>query len=503
MLEDHATHATQNLRAECLRSMRDVLSRENYEGAVRCSMRLYEELPNKERIDANVVLVAYGGGKDSSYTLAFVRTMQLILSQVYGRTFHMRVATNRHAGMPRSVMENIDRAYRALRLDDDPDCELLLVDGRRVREFDVDLPQAPDVVRRNRLDILMAGHRTAADGRPTFCNACNLSMVNSFGLAAGHRDGVDLIVTGDSRQEQRDYYLWVSRLARRFGLQPERGAKPGFQSFLKTLDNVSQAYFTDIHGTDAADVVQDHSISSDVRTGLKFFSIYDDTAYASGDHWELLTDHLGFTFDDIAFSFTESDCANPALMAHLRALKAERRHGQSYASGLAEYVDFAVSLMHKKEFPAQLVDIMRERYDGNADGMRTAVGDYAVEAYGLSEEQLVAMVYSPFTDKAATLEEYLAAEQPDLAGRAPAIRELLENAAWEGDASLTERLERLSGLELEQLRVLYGSSLRLPTTVPDRRELIDSILEGDPHKKVIETRHSKDGPVVHELVSGR
>ncbi|MFI9723642.1 PqqD family protein [Streptomyces sp. NPDC052396] len=492
--------------AAALREIRTVLSTENYLGAVRCAMRLYDALPDKDQLDRNVVLVAYGGGKDSSYTLAFVRTMQLVLSQIHGATFRMRVATNRHAGMPRAVMDNIDRAYGALRLYDDPDCELLLIDGQLVRSFAAGEPHAREVVERNRVDILMTGHRTAADARPTFCNACNLSMVNSFGLAAGYQGGVDLIITGDSQREQRDYYLWVTRLARRFGLQPPRDMRAGFQGFLAALNNISQAYFADIHGADAAEVIAEHAITTEVRTGLQFFSIYDDTAYASGDHWELLTEHLGFVFDDIAFSFTESDCGNPALMAHLRALKTERRHGLSYAEGLDEYAEFAISLMHQKEFPPQLVEMMRERYTGRAEEMRAAMDAYALEAYGVTEEQLVAMVHAPFTEKGAALDAYLAAEQPDLVGSVPLIRSLLEGPAAEEDpgaAELMARLEKLSGLTLAQLRVLYGSSLRLPTVTPEGGQLIDAILEGDPHKKVIRTRHTPGGPLVPELLSGR
>jgi 3'-phosphoadenosine 5'-phosphosulfate sulfotransferase (PAPS reductase)/FAD synthetase len=488
-------------RAQAFRDLREVMSAENYEGAVRCAVRLHAELPDKTRLERNVVLVAYGGGKDSSYTLAFVRAMQLILFQIHGSTFRMRVATNRHAGMPRAVMENIDRAYQALGLFDDPECELLLIDGQQVKAFDVDEPQAADVVERNRLDILMTGHRTAGDARPTFCNACNLSMVNSFGLAAGFDGGVDLIITGDSKQEQRDYYLWVSRLARRFGLQPDPEERQGFKGFLTALNNISQAYFADIHGDAAAEVIAEHAITTDVRTGLQFFSIYDDTAYASGDHWELLTEFLGFTFDDIAFSFTESDCGNPALMAHLRALKAERCHGRTYAQGLAEYVEFAMSLMHKKEFPPQLVAKMRERYEGEdaAERMRTAMDAYALEAYGLTEEHLVTMVHAPFTEKGACLEEFLRAEQPELA--ADAAHALLSGSSQDADTAV--RLESISGLTMDQLRVLYGSSLRLPTLTPSSGELIDSILDGDPHKQVIQTRHTADGPVVSELISGR
>ncbi|WP_269858108.1 PqqD family protein [Streptomyces sp. RPT161] len=489
----------EELRASALQELRAVLSAENYEGAVRCAMRLHNALPAKRGLNRSVVLVAYGGGKDSSYTLTFVRAMQLILFRIHGSTFRMRVATNRHAGMPRAVMENIDRVYSALRLAEDPDCELLLIDGQQVRRFDVDLPQTADVVRRNRTDILMTGHRTAADARPTFCNACNLSMVNSFGLAAGYDGGVDLIITGDSQREQRDYYLWVSRLAKRFGLQPPRDQRTGFKGFLTALNNISQAYFTDIHGPGAPDTVAEHAITNEVREGLQFFSIYDDTAYASGDHWELLTDYLHFDFDDIAFSFTESDCGNPALMAHLRALKCERRYGRTYADGLAEYVDFAISLMHKKEFPPQLVQLMRERYEGAAERMRAAMDAYAMEAYGLAEEQLVAMVYAPFAEKGANLDAYLRAEQPDL--DAGTVRELLDGS--EGDPSLVARLERITGLSVDQLRVLYRGSLRIASTTVDNGELIDSILEGDPHKEVIQTRHSADGPLVPELLSGR
>ncbi len=489
----------EELRATALRELRAVLSAENYEGAVRCAMRLYSALPANRGLDHSVVLVAYGGGKDSSYTLTFVRAMQLILFRVHGSTFRMRVATNRHAGMPRAVMENIDRVYTALRLPDDPDCELLLIDGQQVRPFDVGLPQAPDVVRRNRTDILMTGHRTAADARPTFCNACNLSMVNSFGLAAGYDGGVDLIITGDSQREQRDYYLWVSRLAKRFGLQPPRDQRAGFKGFLAALNNISQAYFADIHGADASGTIAEHAITTEVREGLQFFSIYDDTAYASGDHWELLTDYLRFDFDDIAFSFTESDCGNPALMAHLRALKCERRYGRSYADGLAEYVEFAIALMHKKEFPPQLVQLMRDRYEGAADRMRAAMDAYAAEAYGLTEEQLVAMVYAPFAEKGANLDAYLRAEQPDLS--ASSVRELLDGAG--GDTALVARLEGLTGLSVDQLRVLYRGSLRIASTTVDSGELIDSILEGDPHKEIIQTRHSANGPLVPELLSGR
>src|SRR5436309_8058968 len=112
------------LRDEAYEALRAALPAVNLAEALRCSARLHAALPDRELLDRNLVMVAYGGGKDSSYTLAFVRAMQLLLFRIHGSTFRLRVATNRHAGMPRAVLENVHREYRALMLYQDPGCEL-------------------------------------------------------------------------------------------------------------------------------------------------------------------------------------------------------------------------------------------------------------------------------------------------------------------------------------------------------------------------------------------
>ncbi|MEO6504374.1 MAG: PqqD family protein [Jatrophihabitantaceae bacterium] len=489
------------LREQAFRGLEAAMPAANMDAARRCSVRLLAALPHQDRLESNLVMVAYGGGKDSSYTLAFVRTMQLMLLRAHGSTFRLRVATNRHAGMPRAVMENIDREYQALRLPADPACELLLIDGDEVSVFDVDSPQRELVVNRNRLDILMTGHRTFADGRPTFCNACNLSVVNAFGIAASYGDGADLIITGDSQQEQRQYTLWVGRLARR--LNPDRAPTgKGLGRLLATVDGIAQGYFADIHGSESVEAIAERRVSHDVPEELRFFSIYDDTEYASGDHMELLTGFLGFQFDDIAFSFTESDCGNPALMVHLRGLKCERVYQRPYAEGMQEYVDFALGLMRSKDFPPQLVEQMQARYAGPdaTAQMRRAAEEYAWQTFGLTEEQLVCMVYSPFADMGAGLPQFLTREHPALAGQIEAVLALLAEDLQQGPR-LAAELERISGLTLAQLRVLYRSSLRGSTR--GAADAIDAVLVGDPHKAVIRTRFSENGPETVEQISGR
>jgi hypothetical protein len=476
------------LRDQAFLELRANLPAANFEAALRCAGRLLGDLPHRDQLERNLILVAFGGGKDSAYTLTFVRTMQLILHRLHGSTFRMRVVTMRHAGMPRAVMENIDRVYAALRLPADPDCELLLVDGNEVRTFDVDLPQRDSVIAANRLDILMAGHRTGADGRPTFCNACNFSVANAFGLAASHGDGADLIITGDSAREQRQYSMWIGRLSRQVAPGPQPRQRSHIARVLSQVDRIGERYFADIHGSSDSQTLEERRVNSAIPERTRFFSIYADTAYEAGDHLDLLTGFLGFHFDDIAFSFTESDCGNPTLMAHLRALKVEYVYGRTYAEGLAEYVSFALELMRRKEIPERLIAQMADRYTDPGQ-MRKVAAAYAWDTFELTQENLVCMAYAPFVNAGAGLEHYLDREQPGLPARS--AHEVL---AGYDEPFVTYELERMAGLPLERLRILYGRS---------GRDVIDAVLTDDPHKTVISTRHGPDGPDTLEQISGR
>jgi hypothetical protein len=496
-------------RDECFGALEKYLTGDDLDAAMSCAMRLRATFPAGRPLSENVVLVAYGGGKDSSYTVTFVRLMQLIIDRLCHETFAIRTVTNWYPGMPAAVFDNIDRAYRALGLYDDPACELLLANGSRLEPFRREAVQDPETVKRIRLDALMTGHRTAGDARPTFCNSCNLSMLAAFGRVARYRGGVDLIITGDSAEEQRSYVRWVSHVARRIGAVARPSRDSEFGNFLDTANRISKIYYSDIYGSDVK-AVSDRAVTSDVPLRVRFFSIYDDTAYASGEHWELLTRFLGFKFDDIAFSFTESDCGNPALMAHIRGLKCQYIYGRTYAEGVEEYAAFALSLMREKRFPEFLVKKMQERYSSPdaIEGMRRKMVRYSSETFGITEEQLLCMIYAPFGDNAANLMRYLAEIQPHLLSQNAEIIKLLAGSDLNADAvqdPLRAALEQLSGLELRYLRHLYRSPVRSTAhaVIDARSDVIGAILDGDPHKAIIKTRHSPCGPVVEEQISGR
>lgn len=154
------------------------------ESAKKCAQRLIQCLPDQRVVRNNRVLLAYGGGKDSSYMVAWVIYIRGIVLLERGETFRLRIVTNRHAGMNHKVMDNIDSVYRSLGVYDDDSIECLMIDGLLIRPFEPCLLMPEAVRLQNRTDVLMNGHRFQADARSTFCNACNLSMMNSFGMAA-------------------------------------------------------------------------------------------------------------------------------------------------------------------------------------------------------------------------------------------------------------------------------------------------------------------------------
>ena len=490
---------------ETLDRMSRYLDSEHMAAAWACAQRLHLRLGEGAE-QAPTVMVAYGGGKDSSYTVAFMRLVQLLLEQRNGYTFRLRTATNRHAGMPRSVTENIERTYSALGFKEDPTVEPLWVEGSAVRPFDPSAPLPLAIAERNRMDALMAGHRTGGEGRPTFCNACNFSMVASFRRAAEYGSGVEFIVTGDSTSEQRHYIAWVNSAGRRLGLARRRGRR-GATGFLERVEDLSEIYFAELYGDTRSD---DREPIQNGAEGLRgFFSIYQETSYTADRHWELLTEFLGFQFDELAFNFSETDCANPALMAHLRGLRTERLGLGTYFEGIEEYVRFALSLMQKKGFPDELIVEMRRRYATPIATLdrRLEIEAYAAEAFGLSPENLLCMVFAPFVDGAKGLGLYLTKGHPELAVRLSDIHRILgaRTQPSRAEKRLVDKLCWLSGLPIEGLQQLYRSQRYLGSDLlgQGKDAPIPLLLEGDPHKATIEVRRGESARLVREVITGR
>jgi len=452
-----------------------------------------------ERIGSYKVMIAHGGGKDSAYTVAFMRAAQLSIAGRSPATFNLRIATLRHAGITSAVMGNIHRGYSALFLYDDPRVEVLMVDQQQVRPFRYDLPFSAAGREHNRSDMLLTGHMTAGDARSTFCNSCYLGMADFFGRAACWGTGIDALVSGDSRKEQKQYAAWVMRLAQSLKLPVSDWRSQNFNGVLKTLNSVGQVYYRELYeeGFEPGGRTLPYPNKSIVPA---FITIFDLVSCRADDHWPLLTEFLGFQFEDLAFSFSESDCANPTLMAHMRGLQAHYVRGRSYREGIIEYLALARAMMRKKQMPERLIEQAMAAYDSHekVETRRALSSSYAQEAFGLSDVQLVCLLFAPFVDSGRGLETFLRRCHPGMLVALPDLHKAL--TGLQVPEQVMQWLIDISGLNKTELQNLYRKKR---VNFDDHTSLIARVRASDPDKRRITTVDPVTDTPMTEMISGR
>lgn len=453
-----------------------------------------------EQVSSFKALVAFGGGKDSAYTLAFMRAAQLSIACRAPGTFNLRVATMRHAGITPAVMDNIHRCYAALFLYDDPRVEMLVIDNQYTQSFEPDLPFSSAGREQNRSDMLIAGHLSAGDSRSTFCHSCYLNLGDFVTRAAAAGSGVDALVSGDSRREQKRYGGWLARLAQTSGQGGGPWATQSLGAALRLIEGLGQARNQELYGSDPQKQAQRPLLSGGKAAAPALISIADLVSCRVEEHWNLLTEFLGFRFDDLAFSFSESDCANPLLMAHLRGLRAQHIQQRRYADGIAEYLQLAKLLMRRKQMPQRLIDQALAAWQGDEriETRRRLAADFAQEGYGLGEPQLVCMLMSPFVDEGRDLEPFLRRCHPGMLVALPDLHRALQGGG--APEQVLQWLTDISGLSLEGVQSLYRKGR---VDFADERSIIARIRAADPDKARIRTFDPQSGETIVEVMSGR
>lgn len=453
-----------------------------------------------EQIGDFKLLVPFGGGKDGAYSLAFLRAAQLSIACRSPNSFNLRIANMRHAGMSSAVMDNINRCYSALFLHDDPRVELLVIDHQSVQRFEHDLPFTVAGRAQNCSDMLLSGHLTAGDCRTTFCHSCYLGMAEFLGCAAGWGEGVDAVLNAQPPEAHNHYTTWIMHLAQGTGEPIVDWNKQPFNSVLKTIDDLSGAYYRELYGEDLqpAGLMPRPQGSSTKAMVPELLTVSDLIDCRVDYHWSMLTEFLGFRFDDLAFSFSESDCANPLLMAHIRGLKAQFLEEREYAHGVGEYLEFAKALMRRKRMPRRLIDQAMAAYDDGEklQTRRELATDYAQDAFGLGEAQLVCLLFAPFVDKGAGLERFLRRCHPGmLVAQSDMHKALSGHAAPE---QIMQWLADISGLSIERLQRLYGKRL---IDFNDEQSIIAQVRAGEPDRQ--QSLNADTGDCVSDVISGR
>ncbi|WP_236466661.1 MULTISPECIES: hypothetical protein [unclassified Pseudomonas] len=397
-----------------------------------------------EQVGNYKVLIAHGGGEVSSYTLALLRAAQLTIAGRSPKTFQIRVATLRHAGMTQATLDCLNQGYAALFFHDDPRVELLMVENHEVLPFNHQRPAssaAREISQRNKL---MIGHLTSGDIRAALCDDTLLALGDFYQRVATWNGGVHALVSGDSVRKQSQYIAWLKKNALATGLAFAPGKPSSLNGWFARMEEWSVGCYRDLYGEHYAG---NESSGRGGHRHLAYIGIADLLKDADVAHAPLLTGFLAYKRDPFEFHFSHPAYPNPLLMAHLHGVQAQCLRELSYEHGVAGFVRRAADFLHRRQVPVALI---KEASGPEGQLLSTA---YIQEFSGLDDSQLTCLLFAPFVQHGERLESFLRQCHPGMLVALPELHKALQGKP--AADILHQWLVDTSGLPLPLLQHLY------------------------------------------------
>ncbi len=407
-----------------------------------------------DRIGEYRVLTTQTGTRDSCYTLAMLRAAQLSIAGRAPVTFQLRVASLRLNGISLTARENTQRSYSALFLHDDPRVEVVTVDDRQVLPFD---PQAAisDAGREaNRINLLMVGHRRVRDQAINVWDDYYLATGEFYGQIARWRGGVDAFVCNENLRQQKLYIDALKRAAAKVGVRICTPGSDGFAQLFDILDELGNDCYRALYTNQAQAPWRPAEEFEECRR-TTFVDIQEVLVSNLEERWPLLTDFLGFQPDELSAHLSDNECVSPSIAAHVRGLHACFVQGRSYESGVTDYLQRSLVLMRRRQVPERLCDQAREAF-GNplrASERRAQAAADAQRHLGLSEAQLVCLLFAPFNERGAALERFLRQCHPGMLVAMPDLHRAMQG--YSVPDQILQWMVDVSGLSVALIGTLY------------------------------------------------
>lgn len=416
--------------------------------------RLVVTAGGMERIGDYKVLAIQSGSRDSCYTLALLRAAQLSIAGRAPSTFQLRVASLRLNGASSSVQDNIHRTCSALFLYDDPRVEVLMVDNREVLPFRHQAPISDAGREANRLNLLMVGHRRTLDGPIDLWDDGYLATGEFVGQIARWNRGVDALISSDTLRQQKQFIEGLKRAAAKAGLKTSNHPGTGFDGLFPVLDELGNDCYREFYAGNGAAQWRPAEQFEACRRAT-FIDIHDMLVSNREERWPLLTEFLGFQPDELTAQLSDNEYVSPTISAHVRGLQACFVHGQSYASGVAEYLQRALVMMRRKRLPERLCEQAVEALGNPArlSDQRVLATAEAQKKLGLSEAQLVCLLFAPFVENGAGLERFLRQCHPGMLVAMPELHRAMQGSPV--PEQIAQWMVDVSGLPVSLIGKLY------------------------------------------------
>lgn len=403
-----------------------------------------------ERVRGMRLLFVFDASRSSTHALACLRAAQLSIAARSPGTFQLRIVTAWQAGMSATTRANLDGSFSALFLYDDPRIELLVFDDQQPLPFDSRRLPSLNQQQAERQEWLLCGH-VLDDPRATvnFASHGYLHLAELAYLASYWEGGVDAVISADTLSDRKRFLAWSRRALRQARLLGARPLHACASTLLQGLSGLRRCYLDQLHGR-----LQGQAQEMDPsRPALRFVTI-DDLVSDRDSPGERLDGFLGYRVDDQVFSSPRTGMANPMLLAHLQGLRAEFLCSSTYVEGMEDHLCQVRSLEPRNRLPATLPAAARERWQRDSwKQWRAEASAFALKHYGLSDTQLVCLVFSPFVAQGRRLELFLNRCHPGMLVALPYLHKALRGEP--APEPVAQWLVDISGLSLTHLRTLY------------------------------------------------
>ncbi|MCU0117845.1 hypothetical protein N8H74_06250 [Pseudomonas sp. B2M1-30] len=408
-----------------------------------------------DRIGSFKVLVVQSGTRDSCYALALMRAAQLSIAGRAPATFQLRVATLRRTGIGAPAMHNIHRSYSALFLYDDPRVELLMVDHREVLPFDEQAPLSDDGREANRVNQLLMGHRRAWNEGLELWDDVYLSTAEFYGQVARWNNGVDALVASEPLQRQRHFLDGLNRAVQKAGIGTLPPSAASFDDLFPVLDGLGGDVYRQFY-TDGELMPWRPAGQFEACRRTSFIDIHDMVVGKLEERWPLLTDFLGFHAEEMALHLGENEYIDPLLTAHLRGLQASLIEGRAYEDGVSQYLQSCLATLHRKQVPETLCERLQDTLGQLRDHeeSRGQMAQCLQQTFGLSEAQMVCLMFAPFVDNGAGLERFLRHCHPGMLVAMPDLHRAMQGL--HAPEQVLHWMTDVSGLPVKLIGRLYA-----------------------------------------------
>lgn len=375
------------------------------------------------------VFIVHGVDRRSAHLLACLRAAQLSIAVRHDTTFRLRVLAARLPVLDDAALAIHERCFSALFLQDDPRVQLLRADGGQLGPFCA----RPACTAAQLADAgnawLLFGHLTGGQPDALLGARAYLQLAVSLGQALAGEGGAQALVSAVPLAQRHRLLAWGQRC-----LRHTVELEHTHTALAEGLEHLGRVL--------ADPWSEPQPPSQNLSAGEPRVVAVED-----------LLQHLdgSFALDRMLGREDRLPCQvqgpaglfDPLPLAHLHGLKAQFIEQRSYREGAQAF--FQRLAQAAVAWP-------------QGEVLRTEAKARLQAAYGVSEEQVVCQLFTPFQGAGHNLEAFVLRCHPGMRVALPYLHRALQGRPCPDPVS--QWLVDTSGLQLPQLRAIYAGTLK-------------------------------------------